>query len=122
MAANQGLIDVLTRAYATDWLDSRLHDLVTGPLRRMVTRGQEAGVVRPDVDATDIAVLLPMLTSAAELAPRTPRATQRYLSLVLAGLRPADAPLVGRPPTDAELHAVIESRPGHPRQTQHKAR
>lgn len=120
MSANRGLVDVLTRAYATEEIDDHLHDLITGPVRRLIVRAQQAGVVRPDADATDIAVLLPMLSSATEVAPGTPQAADRYLSLVLAGLRPADTPLDGRPPTDAELRVVIESRPGHPRQARHR--
>jgi AcrR family transcriptional regulator len=116
MAANRGLVDVLTRAYGTDWFGDRLNDLITGPIQRLVTRGQQAGVVRSDVAAADFAVILPMLSSVTDLAaPGASQLARRYLSLVLAGLRPADTPLEGRPPTDAELRAAIADRPEPPR-------
>jgi hypothetical protein len=82
-------------------------------------RGQEAGAVRNDVDATDIAVILRMLSFIIDLAPRTPRLTERYLSLVLAGLRPDDAPLPGSSPTDKELRAGIANRTEHHRPKAH---
>lgn len=121
MAANRGLVDLLTRAYSTEWFDDQLNNLITGPLQRLITRGQQAGLVRPDVDATDLAVILPMLSSVPDFTPGMPMATGRYLSLVLAGLRPADTPLDGKPPTDAQLHATIENRPGPLRSARQKA-
>ena len=120
MASNRGLVDVLTHAYATEWFDDQLHALTTGPIRRLTTRGQQAGAVRPDVDATDFAVILPMLSSVTDLAPGTPQLARRYLSLVLAGLRPADTPLHGKPPTDTDLRAAIGNRPEQPRPARHK--
>jgi AcrR family transcriptional regulator len=112
MAANRGLVDVLTRAYGLEWFEGRLNDLITGPVQRLVSRGQQAGVVRPDVDAADFAVILPMLSSVTGLAaPGAAQLARRYLSLVLAGLRPADKPLEGRPPTGAELRAAIANPP-----------
>ena len=65
MATNRGLVDVLTNDYGAEWFSQQLHDLITGPIRHLVSRGQQAGVVRPDVDATDFAVILPMLSSVA---------------------------------------------------------
>lgn len=45
LAANPGLVDVLTRAYATEWLDDQVHDLITGPVRRLIIRAQRARVI-----------------------------------------------------------------------------
>jgi AcrR family transcriptional regulator len=108
MAANRGLADALTSAYGADWLDEQLRDLITGPIRRLVNRAQRAGAVRPDVDATDIALLLAMLASVADrpLVAGVPEPARRYLALVLAGLRPDGQPLPGRAPTDAELRTA----------------
>jgi hypothetical protein len=36
--------------------------------------------------------------------------SRRYLSLVLAGLRPDGAPLPGRAPTDAELRTTLAEK------------
>jgi AcrR family transcriptional regulator len=122
MASNRGLVDVLTGAYPTEWFDDQLNDLTIGPLRRLITRGQQAGAVRPDVDATDIVVILPMLSYVTDLAPPgVPQPERRYLSLVLAGMRPAETPLQGRPPTDTELRTAVAKRPHHPRPGRHKA-
>ena len=122
MASNRGLVDALTHASGTEWFGDQLNELITGPIRRLVARGQQAGAVRRDVDAADFAVILPMLSSVTELAtPDAPQLGRRYLSLVLAGLRPADTPLAGRPPTDAELRAAIANPPEHPRPVRRKA-
>jgi AcrR family transcriptional regulator len=109
LAANRGFVDVLTDAYGAEWFRDQLHDLITGPIRRLVVRGQQAGVVRPDVDGTDFAVLLPMLASVSDrgVVARVPEPTRRYLALVLAGLRPDGIPLPGRPPTDTEMRTAV---------------
>jgi AcrR family transcriptional regulator len=115
MASNRGLVDVLTGAYATEWFDDQLRSLITGPIRRLITRGQQAGAVRPDVDATDFAIILPMLSSVTDLVPPgDPQLARRYLSLVLAGLRPSDTPLDGQAPTETEVRAAIVNRPQKP--------
>jgi AcrR family transcriptional regulator len=109
LAANRGFVDVLTNAYGAEWFRDQLHDLITGPIRQLIVRGQQAGVVRPDVDGTDFAVLLPMLASVSDrgVVACVPEPTRRYLALVLAGLRPDGTALPGRPPTDAELRAAF---------------
>ena len=66
LAANRGFVDLLTNAYGAEWLKDQVHDMITGPIRHLVARGQQAGVVRPDVDGTDFAVILPMLASVSE--------------------------------------------------------
>jgi hypothetical protein len=68
--------------------------------------------VRPDVDATGVAVILAMPNSFADrpLAAGVPEPARRYLSLVLAGLRPNSAPLSGRQPTEAEMHAAFAKK------------
>jgi AcrR family transcriptional regulator len=108
MAANRGLFDVLINGYDADWFKDQIQGLITGPIRHLVVRGQQAGVVRPDVDGTDFAVLLPMLASVSDrgVVACVPEPARRYLALVLAGLRPDGAPLPGRPPTDAELRTA----------------
>ena len=121
MATNRGLVDVLTNDYGAEWFSDQLHDLITGPIRHLVSRGQQAGVVRADVDATDFAVILPMLSSVSDrnVVAGIADPSRRYLSLILAGLRPDGAPLPGRAPTDPELRAALaEKRDKHsPRPT-----
>jgi AcrR family transcriptional regulator len=118
LAANRGFVDVLTNAYGAEWFKDQLHHLITGPIRRLVVRGQQAGVVRPDVDGTDFVVILPMLASVSDrgVVARVPEPTRRYLALVLAGLRPDGTPLPGRPPTDAEIQAAVAHKSRAPRE------
>ena len=82
LAANRGLVDVVTNAYGAEWFKDQLHDLITGPIRHLVVRGQQAGVVRPDVDGTDFVVILPMLASvmgdSRTPIPRPPSATAAW--------------------------------------------
>jgi AcrR family transcriptional regulator len=117
MAANRGLFDVLINGYDAEWFKDQMRNLITGPIQHLVVRGQQAGVIRPDVDGTDFAVLLPMLGSVGDrgVVACVPEPTRRYLAIVLAGLRADGAPLPGRPPTDAELRgaAIHKARGQH---------
>jgi AcrR family transcriptional regulator len=75
---------------------------------RVRERALEAGVLRPDVTATDLALLFEQL-AVIKLGDeeRTARLRHRYLTLMLDALRlpPAHRPLPGRPPEEAELSA-----------------
>jgi AcrR family transcriptional regulator len=133
LAANRGFVDVLTSAYGAEWFKDQLHDLIAGPIRHLVVRGQQAGVIRPDVDGTDFVVILPMLASVmGDSRPPSPpdsvsdrgvvacvpEPTRRYLALVLAGLRPDGIPLPGRPPADAELRDAVAHKARAPHRGQ----
>jgi AcrR family transcriptional regulator len=61
-------------------------------IEALLDRARAAGAVRPDVDLTDLVLLLEGLPGATVPAPRR----ARYLDVVLAGLRPA--PSVGSEP------------------------
>jgi hypothetical protein len=63
-------------------------------VRQLLQRAQDAGLVRRDVVYPDISVILWSLRGVIEAtATVAPRQWQRYLDLVLAGLRPSDQPL-----------------------------
>lgn len=64
------------------------------------------------MDATDFAVILPKLSSVNErnVTAGVPEPARRYLSLILAGLRPDGTPLPGRAPADAELRAAMATK------------
>ena len=66
---------------------------------------RSAGVIRPDVEVDDVALLLEQLASVrVGDKARTGQLRQRYLALVLDGLRPASAsPLPGPPPSWREI-------------------
>jgi AcrR family transcriptional regulator len=70
----------------------------------LVERAHAAGVLRPDVTALDIALLIEQFSrrSGAMPAAEEDNARERLLAIALAGLRPTDPePLPGRPPSRA---------------------
>jgi len=109
MTANRALGDVLTHAYGAEHL-AELLDRITGPLEQLLARGREAGAVRPDVAATDLAPILEMLSAITGLSG--PGLPGRYIALILAGLRPGQEPLPGQPPTEEQARQVaLRSKP-----------
>jgi AcrR family transcriptional regulator len=73
--------------------------------QRLLDRARTAGVIRPDIQTTDLSVLFELL-AAVQIGDqeRTADLRRRYLALILDALRtqPAD-PLPGTPPSPAEL-------------------
>ncbi len=107
MASNRGLVDLVSSDYGAGWINDQLRDLISGPVRHLVARAQRAGVVRPDVDATDIAVILALLSSVPDrpLVAGVPEPTRRYLALILAGAAPGRH-AAARPSADRRGNAV----------------
>jgi AcrR family transcriptional regulator len=72
---------------------------------RLFDRVRSAGAIRPDVEVDDIALLLEQLAAIrAGDGTRTAQLRQRYLALILDGLRRASAtPLPGPPPSWREI-------------------
>lgn len=80
---------------APDPLRRQLQEAIT----ELVARAQSAGAIRHDVGPADLAVLLAGVAHATALVGDLGSTLrQRYVSIVLDGLRPLDpTPLVGRP-------------------------
>src|SRR5690348_8709987 len=99
MIANRGLHDVFMPGMGSEWfvrLEERIRPVLTG----LVERGQQAGVVRRDLEQGDIGVVVQMLAAVSDIPAPDPHAlVRRYLALVLAGLRPATDKLPGSPPS-----------------------
>lgn len=77
-------------------------------VRQLLRRAQDAGLVRRDVVYQDISVILWSLSGVVETtAPVAPTQWQRYLDLVLAGLRPSDRPLSRPALTGAQVDRVF---------------
>jgi AcrR family transcriptional regulator len=72
--------------------------------RRLLTRALEAGAIRPGVEVGDISLLLEQL-QAVDIGDeeRTQQLRQRYLAVVLDGLRAHRGPLPGTAPSWDEI-------------------
>lgn len=74
---------------------------------RIVARTKQSGGLRPDVVADDLALILEQLTAIRPGVfgdeARTAELRQRYLALILDGLRSQSAELRGTPPAAEEL-------------------
>ena len=69
--------------------EEEMHGLLSDPIVRIVTRAQQAGVVRADADATDLGMMIIMLCVVADVAADAdPELWRRYLPILLAGLKP----------------------------------
>ena len=85
--ADRGLREVLMGVHDRAHMD-RVHDQFTGPMRTMVDRAKRAGQVRPDLEVTDLGVVLMMLCTVADVtADAAPDLWRRYLPMLLDGLQ-----------------------------------
>ena len=62
-------------------------------VERLLGRAREAGVVRPELCARDLAAVVVMALAAVRVSGHDPADTRRYLALLCDGLRPAPEPL-----------------------------
>jgi len=88
--------------------DDRKRDALLRAVSELVTRAQAAGAVRDDIGAGDVAMLFSGIGHATAVAGDL-RAVlhERYVRLILDGLRPLDAtPLPGRPVDLAQLRRM----------------
>jgi AcrR family transcriptional regulator len=84
---DRGLREVLMGVHDSEHMD-RVHDQFTEPLRTMVERAKRANQVRPDLEATDLGIVLIMLCTVADItADAAPDLWRRYLPMLLDGLR-----------------------------------
>lgn len=104
---DRGVRETLTGTYVAEEFQSQLN-AVLAQLEQLVRRAQDAGVVRADVSATDIGILLMMLCSLGEFAEDAhPDLLRRYLTMTLEGLKPGGAPLPALPLENEQLFATI---------------
>jgi AcrR family transcriptional regulator len=90
-------------------------------LRTIVDRAKAAGLVREDVAAEDLPVLLHAVASAGTFDPGQEGLHRRYLAIMLAGLRPpgdhAPLPCPPPPPGSLERGLARAPRPAAPPET-----
>jgi len=107
IASNRALVDVLKREYGAEQFEELLQR-TTAPLDELLARGQQAGVIRGDVGATDFPAIMEMLSAVTGVG--IPGLPHRYIALILAGLRPGPDALPDQPPTVDLLRQVAAAK------------
>ncbi len=97
---------------APPWRSSRTGLGQTAPLlEEILDRSQRAGSVRPDIEVTDIVVVLMAVRSIADVCDtKSSKPSLRFLELLLDGLRPGHASPVHDPLTVAQLDRILRHR------------
>jgi hypothetical protein len=100
---DRGLREVLLGFHDPAKFD-QVHERVGAVLIELLDRARAAGSVRADLQPSDVAVIVTMLCSVADMTGDDhPELWRRYLALCLEGLKPGAAPLPQAPLSDAEL-------------------
>jgi AcrR family transcriptional regulator len=100
LAENRGLLDALEPELRRSEPVLELRGRLLAALEPVLVGAQDAAVVRADVSVTDVLALASLVTRLpAPVRELEPRAWERFLSVVLDGLRPAatGSSLPGRP-------------------------
>jgi AcrR family transcriptional regulator len=86
-SADRGLREVLMGVHDPA-LEERIGEALSGPLRQLVERAKANGAVRPDVEVTDLGIVIMMLCTVADVTGEaSPDLWRRYLPMLLDGLR-----------------------------------
>lgn len=108
IAANRALHDAFLSGPDTAWLD-RLGERLDALLQGLIDRAQAAGSLRGDVQLGDLGVALQMLTTVTDIPAADQGALlDRYVALLLTGLRGSDPPLPGSAPTPANVRTATK--------------
>ncbi|WP_224362151.1 TetR/AcrR family transcriptional regulator [Hyalangium versicolor] len=87
--ADVGLAEVVNAPKDAQSRTSQLKAGLIGAIQRMLGRAQRAGVVRDDIGAEDIQRLMCGVEHAARIGSEPLALGERYLTILLEGLRPA---------------------------------
>lgn len=90
-----------------------VRDALRGAIGELVSRAQDAGAIRADIGPADVALLFSGVAHATALAgDLQPVLRQRYVALILDGLRPLEASrLPGEPLDFAQLQQIKQPAP-----------
>jgi AcrR family transcriptional regulator len=104
-AANRGLKDMLATSERGRERADAMRARIRPPLRRLITRAQEQGDLRPDFTAEDLPLVFSTANRVIEMtASVAPDHWRRFLGLMLDGLRAGAATPLPQPPlTRAQL-------------------
>jgi AcrR family transcriptional regulator len=90
-AADRGLKEVLFSPGRGRERSNQARNRIAPVVTKLVRRALDAGVVRPDLETTDVAVINYMLNMVVDLGRDIePDLYKRYLAIVIDGLRPRD--------------------------------
>jgi len=108
MCADRALAEVIMCASDVHEAFARRRDDVTAAVESVLRRAQEAGVLRPGVEVTDLAFLTHMVSLAGTRAGD--ETARRYVALVLDALRarPDVGPLPGRPLSMDDFQEIVQ--------------
>lgn len=106
---NRGLRQVL-QSRAGEERVARARERMAPLTDRLLDRAKAAGMVRPDVTATDLGLLMMMLAQIGDISrPIRPTLWRRYYTLVLDAIREQGTTLRPRPLTSGEFDSLIAS-------------
>lgn len=92
-ARDRGLREVMMGVHDPEQLE-QVQERMSAPLNEIVRRAKRAGVVRRDLEQTDVGIIIAMLCSVTEVAGDTePELWRRYLVLALDGIKPGGSKL-----------------------------
>ena len=107
-ARDRGLMEALgTQVFGSPRLaEHRLR--IVEPIGRLLHRAQEAGVVRADLEASDVMFLISAVAKSSPCHFEIPDLWRRYLGVILDGMRPdAATPLSPAAPTMDEVETAL---------------
>jgi AcrR family transcriptional regulator len=110
-ATDRGFTDVCVRPLPVGSRIEQVKQRGQTLFHELIARVQAAGMLRPDVDVTDIGLLLWSVVRATEgVREHAPEAWRRHVAILLDGLRTEAAhPLPGRPLPHDILRVAMES-------------
>jgi AcrR family transcriptional regulator len=86
-SSDRGLREVLMGTHDPERMEE-VNQRISVPLNRLVDRAKAIGAIRPDVEATDIGIVVLMLCTVADITgDAAPDLWRRYLPMLLDGLR-----------------------------------
>jgi AcrR family transcriptional regulator len=94
--ANLALRDAIFGAEGADGRLATHHELLAGPLEKLIDRARDEGMLRHDITIADVVMLMLMLVEFGHRSqPIAPEAWRRYLDLIVGSLRnqPGAVPL-----------------------------